>query len=515
MAINIPIVTEFDAKGLQSAQNAFSNFKTKIDEADGAFGKMKAGGTAAFDAIKANAGKMAAAAGAAITAFAVKGMNDFVDLALAAGKFADATGLAVEDASRWIEVSGDFGVEAATVEKAINKMNVAISAQKKEFGALGAQVVYTKDGLIDVNATFLNTIDKLKAIPNAAERARMGAAVLGKGWMDMAEIVQLGSEKLTSALGSVSNAKVINPEELQKAKDFRAAMDRMGDAFQDLAITLGTILVPAMILFNNTVGKVLGGVANLFGGTSELEQKVIDLAAAAKEDAVSSLKLLQGAFYTNYVRAGELRYRALQLGEALNVLDSDTNGLIDTWDALLFKFNQEEAWNNLMGKLAEYKNAAVEAFAKRTPEAIAQSEQATRDLVRGIAQITSEAKIAAQTQIKILAMIDKGQFDQALALIQQELARGLQVPILPVPATAYNPPKPGTSTPGGTIQNPLIPGKINTYNLVGGGQSTPSVVVNVAGSVQTENDLLESIRQGLVNAQRSGKGLIYSNTSTY
>ena len=40
MAINIPIVTEFDAKGLQSAQNAFSNFKTKVEEADGAFGKL-------------------------------------------------------------------------------------------------------------------------------------------------------------------------------------------------------------------------------------------------------------------------------------------------------------------------------------------------------------------------------------------------------------------------------------------------------------------------------------------
>jgi hypothetical protein len=39
----------------------------------------------------------------------------------------------------------------------------------------------------------------------------------------------------------------------------------------------------------------------------------------------------------------------------------------------------------------------------------------------------------------------------------------------------------------------------------------PNVVVNVAGSVTTENDLIEGIRKGLVNAQRNGSGLVYSN----
>ena len=38
-----------------------------------------------------------------------------------------------------------------------------------------------------------------------------------------------------------------------------------------------------------------------------------------------------------------------------------------------------------------------------------------------------------------------------------------------------------------------------------------NVVVNVAGSVTTEADLVESIRKGLVNAQRNGAGLVYSN----
>ena len=40
--------------------------------------------------------------------------------------------------------------------------------------------------------------------------------------------------------------------------------------------------------------------------------------------------------------------------------------------------------------------------------------------------------------------------------------------------------------------------------------ATTSVVVNVAGSVVAENDLVENIRRGLVNAQRSGRTLVLS-----
>jgi len=39
-----------------------------------------------------------------------------------------------------------------------------------------------------------------------------------------------------------------------------------------------------------------------------------------------------------------------------------------------------------------------------------------------------------------------------------------------------------------------------------------NVTVNVAGSVISQNDLVESVRKGLVNSQRNGAGLVYSNS---
>ena len=98
MAITIPVITEFSDKGLKSAKAAFANFKTDVSNATGAMGKFKAGSNAALGAVKANAGALALAGGAAIAGFAVKAIGQFQDLALASGKFADATGLSVEEA---------------------------------------------------------------------------------------------------------------------------------------------------------------------------------------------------------------------------------------------------------------------------------------------------------------------------------------------------------------------------------------------------------------------------------
>ena len=110
MAINIPILTEFSDSGIKAAKAAFGNFKTAVADAQGGMGKFKAGSKVALDAVAANAATFAVAAGTAIAGFAVKAIGDFQDLALNAGKFADATGLSVEQASRYIEAAGDIGV---------------------------------------------------------------------------------------------------------------------------------------------------------------------------------------------------------------------------------------------------------------------------------------------------------------------------------------------------------------------------------------------------------------------
>ena len=123
MAIKIPILTELQDEGLKKAKREFDKFKGAIAGAEGTMGKFKAGGTALFDSLKDNAATFAVAGVSAFATFAAKGVSAFQDLALSSDKFASATGLAVEEASRLLEVTGDLSIDAGAVEKHIGKMN--------------------------------------------------------------------------------------------------------------------------------------------------------------------------------------------------------------------------------------------------------------------------------------------------------------------------------------------------------------------------------------------------------
>ena len=146
MAITIPIVSEFADKGIVAAQAAFANFKNRVAEADGGLNKLKAGAGAAFDSIKANAGAMALGAGAAIAGFALKAIGDFQRLALEVDKFSNSSGLAAEEASRWVEVAGDVGVESNTLITAFNRLNRAAGDNSAAFADLGVEIARTASG---------------------------------------------------------------------------------------------------------------------------------------------------------------------------------------------------------------------------------------------------------------------------------------------------------------------------------------------------------------------------------
>lgn len=553
MAIVVPIVSEFADKGIVAAQAGFNNFKNKVAEADGAMGKFKAGAGAALDSVKANAAQFAAAAGAAILGFAVKAIGDFQDLALAADKFANATGLAVEEASALIEVSGDLGIESETVQKAINKMNIAVAKGSDEFKALGVEVARNDQGLIDSNETFIRTVGALGDVGDSAERTRLATAVFGKSWADMSEIIKGGAPALRAAIDSVSDAKIIDPEEVKRAKDLRAAQDALKDAIEDVTLAVGKNLVPAMTNLVNTVTPLLellgpltseiiagSGATDDFADSLQnnnvqmrlqvgLADKILGFFGLYNDDAekvYDASELMSKGWAKNYTAAQTMRYAGLRLANAIRELDDDTNGLIDTFDALLDQFERDEAVDGLTDAFQTYQATVLEALGKGTPEAAAEAERAMRSLVREMATVAKQAQLTSEEQVKIVALLEKGQYDLAYAELLRQLAEvPRQIPIQFI-GSVSGIPVPAGQTPSETIgggfpgTNPMLPkppivappSKGGSLPIVGRYSDAVAVNVNVQGSVITELELVESIRKGLVNAQRSGKQLVYSNT---
>lgn len=219
-----------------AAQRGLKDLKTEMSSADSLGGKIKGGLANVGSAIKDNLAIGLAGAGAAVGGFVAKAIGDFQSLALEADKMAAATGLSVQDASRWAEVAGDMGVSVDAVATAANRLNrEAAEGKLAEFG-IQAQ---------DANGRLLETVTMLAGIKDEAERARVANQLLGKGWTELAPLIE-ASSTLKQNLADVSDAKVIDPEEVEKAKRYRDAMDNLNGILEDLSLTVGEAVVPVL-----------------------------------------------------------------------------------------------------------------------------------------------------------------------------------------------------------------------------------------------------------------------------
>lgn len=484
MAINLPIVTQFSDKGLKSAKAAFANFKADVSNATGAMGKFKAGSNAALNAVKANAGSFAMAAGGALVGFAVKSVGAFQDLAISAGKFADATGLSVEEASRFIEIGGDIGIEAGAIETAIGKMNKTLGATPKVFQELGVEIARTGTGATDVNQTFLNVVDRLNAIKDPAERAAAASQLLGKGWQSMAELIGMGSDELSKSLSQVSDSKIIDESELKKARDFRAAMDNLNDKVEDLSLTLGEELVPSLIAAADGIMMVadaltfeVGGVSSASGGLSNLS-KLWDKVTGNTEKATTTL--------STYGRRQTDVYSDMnKLNEAIEDEQDGVATLTTEWQTLLGTLDTTEAFSNLEESLGAVYEAGIKAFSGGAEE-VAKYEQEVRDHIRAVADLATVLDLTFGEQNRLKIFVDTGDLaaaDKYLAKIQKGFGVDLGFGVGIQGARANGGPVSGGSSyivgeRGPEIFTPSGNGTI-TANGAGG---TTNVTVNVQGA---------------------------------
>jgi hypothetical protein len=233
ISVLIDVVTD-------TAVGSLKKFKQGITDAEGASGKLKAGFSGAGDAIKANAGSIATVAGGAIVAFGIKALGAFQDMAQGAKQLSTASGLAVEDASRWRAVADDFGVTGEAVGKAVGKITKSLDAATwKEFG------VATRDAAghaRNMNDILLDSLDALAKIQNPTERAAAGVKMFGKAYADISPLIGKTRGEYEKLLGAVDNGQVITKSELQTSENMRRAQDDLHDALQQVTLAVGGVV---------------------------------------------------------------------------------------------------------------------------------------------------------------------------------------------------------------------------------------------------------------------------------
>jgi hypothetical protein len=454
MAINIPILTEFQDNGIRAAKAAFGNFRTAVGDAEGTMGKFKAGATSAMDAVKANAGLFAIAGAAAFVGFAKKSITAFQDLALEVDKFSIASGMKAEDASRWVEVAGDLGINVEQVQTAMGRMNRTIGEKPNLFRDLGVDLVYAANGSLDVNATFLNTIQHLKDIKDPAERAKEGVKLLGKGWTDMALLIDQGAGNLSKSLASVSDSKIIDQKEIGKARSFRDATNDLKDKIEDLTISLGESLIPAITQAVRAIGpllefggKMVGSIAQaetvtaiyMEGWNASLEDAITKFGAlqVMADTGMTALELLAAAGGTGgdamlyladmgqkYVEYTKSRIDAINgTTEAITDQGDEVNKTDLKWQALKGTLELSTAMANAKADLADLAEKAIEAY-NGADGALGEYEQGLIDAKLMVLNLAESIALTDSQKNQIRVLVDTGDLERALGLIDIITAGG-------------------------------------------------------------------------------------------
>jgi hypothetical protein len=474
------------------AASSLKNFKTTLADTEGSFGKMKVAGSAAFDQIKANAANMAVAAGGALVAFAAKAVGEFQALALEAGKFSDATGIAVEDASRWIEVAGDMGVSGEAVQGAFQKMNKAIADGKLD--EFAADVVKAKDGTVDASATFENLVTKIGAIKDPTERAAAAQKAFGKGYAEIAEMMEMSAGDLEKALKGVSDSKVIDESELGKARKFRDAMDNLRDKTEDLALTLGESLVPAL----TDVAEVAGTVADALGTELPGGIKVIDALmepiAGKFRAAGENIQGLKGdlldmsgpaQLISDRLKEGEtsgdgfsravdgvayvlgLAEQAMEdAGREAHIASERIDALKTDFSELKGEIEKDDAWLSLQEQLDLVKLKGYEAFKAAedgASDAAAKQNDYTHEVNATALEILGMAEqiknIPSSAKSEITAAVEKGDLEEAYRILRWieaengKVYRTYTVHTVTSGGPGYRPPQGAT---GGIVTRPTL-----------------------------------------------------------
>lgn len=289
-----------------NAEGAVKGFKTVGDEAEHSLTKAQSSlDKTGAKMTKVGSGMVVGAGLIGIGLFELS--KKWEESALAAGKLSTATGLTVEEASRWSVVAKGADIDTATLTSSLGKMDKAIQATPQKFADLGAEIIRTKDGAIDTSATFLNVVDALDRAGGAANNAQTATAILGKGWQGMAEILDKSSGDLKASLAAVSDQQVFNEDDVSQAEQFRDTMKELSNNAQGLALTLGKSAAPVISDVTSALSSMVGGLTAADTASGGMIGKFTAIAALGI-GAAGALSVIGG-------QAIKMRNRLMPVGE--------------------------------------------------------------------------------------------------------------------------------------------------------------------------------------------------------
>lgn len=151
-----------------------------------------------------------------------------------------ASGTTAEEASRLLDVLGNFEITANDVTAATKVM--------------------TKNGLAPTIETIADLSDKYVTLNSAQEKNKFIIDNLGRGGLQWANALQQGGDALRALNEEVPQALILGEEQIQQYEEYRMNLDALNDNWLSLQVTLANSVVP-----------VLNDVFNLFNEINQAQ----------------------------------------------------------------------------------------------------------------------------------------------------------------------------------------------------------------------------------------------------
>ena len=227
------------------------------------------------DSLDTTAGKAAlagtaiAAAGVVATKFGVDAVQAFSHAAEAVDKFQDVTGASAEQSSVLVGAARELGVSSDTLANGMAKLARNAGTNEETLRKYGATVVRTKDGSVDLVATFQSVAAAYAANEDPTSRAILANAAFGKSWAQLTDVLERGGQQLNTALASAAkHAPIFSDDDLKKAKDFQVSVQQLKDEIEKFKVSIGGDLIGDMATLADaatTLADKLGGDGGLAG----------------------------------------------------------------------------------------------------------------------------------------------------------------------------------------------------------------------------------------------------------
>lgn len=271
---------------------AWENQASKIAQSSGAMGSAiraaSALGLSSTTLMAAGIATASAVATGALVKFASAGVTSFEDLALQVREFAQVSGATYTQSSLLVGLFNTLGISTTVAERAMFRLSKVAEETPDKLTKIGVTIAKTNSGAVDLNQTFLNTIERLRSLGPGAQANAAAYEIFSRAGLNLNQILAATPAQIKAIEDEVrKRGDIITPAQAQQAIDFKIKTQELSQALSAMGRAIGSDLVPML----TTVAGVADNVATFFDRNKQI---MYGLAGAISGPLVGALTVLAG-----------------------------------------------------------------------------------------------------------------------------------------------------------------------------------------------------------------------------